>query len=33
MSEAETPLVAQADVERWGLLLRGWQHVSKWFGK
>jgi D-alanyl-D-alanine carboxypeptidase (penicillin-binding protein 5/6) len=30
---AETPLVAQADVERSGLLLRGWQHVTKLFGK
>jgi D-alanyl-D-alanine carboxypeptidase (penicillin-binding protein 5/6) len=29
----ETPLVAQADVERSGLLLRSWQHVTKWFGK
>ena len=29
----ETPLVAQADVERAGLLLRSWQHVIKWFGK
>jgi D-alanyl-D-alanine carboxypeptidase (penicillin-binding protein 5/6) len=30
---AEAPLVAQADVERSGLLLRGWQHVTKLFGK
>ncbi|MFH0133573.1 D-alanyl-D-alanine carboxypeptidase family protein [Variovorax sp. VaC1] len=29
----ETPLVAQADVERAGFLLRMWQHVMKWFGK
>ncbi len=29
----ETPLVAQADVERAGFLLRGWQHVAKLFGK
>ena len=29
----EAPLVAQAEVERSGLLLRGWQHVSKLFGK
>lgn len=29
----ETPLVAQADVERAGLMLRMWQHVMKWFGK
>ena len=29
----ETPLVAQADVERAGLLLRTWQHVAKLFGK
>ncbi len=29
----ETPLVAQADVERAGLLLRAWQHVAKLFGK
>ena len=29
----ETPLVAQADVERSGLLLRSWQHVTKLFGK
>ncbi len=29
----EAPLVAQADVERSGFLLRAWQHVSKWFGK
>ena len=29
----ETPLVAQAEVERAGLLLRGWQHVAKLFGK
>ncbi len=30
---AEAPLVAQTDVERSGLLLRGWQHVTKLFGK
>ncbi|MBL0424127.1 D-alanyl-D-alanine carboxypeptidase [Ramlibacter alkalitolerans] len=30
---AEAPLVAQADVERAGFLLRGWQHVTKMFGK
>ncbi len=29
----ETPLVAQAEVERAGFLLRGWQHVMKLFGK
>ena len=29
----ETPLVAQAEVERAGLLLRGWQHLMKLFGK
>ena len=29
----ETPLVAQAEVERAGLLLRGWQQVMKLFGK
>ncbi|MFZ3128443.1 MAG: D-alanyl-D-alanine carboxypeptidase family protein [Rhodoferax sp.] len=29
----EAPLVAQADVERSGLLLRTWQHVAKLFGK
>ena len=29
----EAPLVAQAEVERSGLLLRGWQHVMKLFGK
>ena len=29
----EAPLVAQADVERAGLLLRMWQHVSKLSGK
>ena len=29
----ETPLVAQADVERAGFLLRGWQHIAKLFGK
>ena len=28
----ETPLVAQAEVERAGLLLRTWQHVTKLFG-
>jgi D-alanyl-D-alanine carboxypeptidase (penicillin-binding protein 5/6) len=30
---AETPLVAQADVERAGLMLRTWQRVTKLFGK
>jgi D-alanyl-D-alanine carboxypeptidase (penicillin-binding protein 5/6) len=29
----ETPLVALADVERAGLLLRMWQHVTQLFGK
>ena len=29
----EAPLVAQTEVERSGLLLRGWQHVMKWIGK
>ncbi|MDM0114374.1 D-alanyl-D-alanine carboxypeptidase family protein [Variovorax sp. J22R133] len=29
----ETPLVAQADVERSGWLRRMWQHILKWFGK
>ncbi len=29
----EAPLVAQADVERAGLILRMWQHVARWFGK
>ena len=29
----EAPLVAQAEVERSGLMLRAWQHVAKWFGK
>ncbi|MDO9438907.1 MAG: D-alanyl-D-alanine carboxypeptidase family protein [Hydrogenophaga sp.] len=29
----ETPLVAQADVERAGFFLRLWQHVLSWFGK
>jgi D-alanyl-D-alanine carboxypeptidase (penicillin-binding protein 5/6) len=29
----ETPLVAQAEVERSGLVLRSWQHVTKLFGK
>jgi D-alanyl-D-alanine carboxypeptidase (penicillin-binding protein 5/6) len=29
----EAPLVAQADVERAGLLLRTWQHMAKLFGK
>ncbi len=29
----ETPLVAQTEVERAGLLLRGWQHVTQLFGK
>ena len=29
----ETPLVAQAEVERAGFLLRGWQQVMKLFGK
>jgi serine-type D-Ala-D-Ala carboxypeptidase (penicillin-binding protein 5/6) len=30
---SEAPLVAQADVERAGFMLRAWQHVGKWFGK
>ncbi len=30
---AEAPLVAQAEVERSGILLRGWQHVMRFFGK
>jgi D-alanyl-D-alanine carboxypeptidase (penicillin-binding protein 5/6) len=30
---AEAPLVAQADVERSGFMLRAWQHVLKLFGK
>jgi serine-type D-Ala-D-Ala carboxypeptidase (penicillin-binding protein 5/6) len=30
---AEVPLVAQADVERAGFMLRMWQHVTKLFGK
>ena len=30
---AEAPLVAQADVERAGFMLRAWQHVTKLFGK
>lgn len=29
----EAPLVAQADVERSGWLLRMWQYMAKWFGK
>jgi D-alanyl-D-alanine carboxypeptidase (penicillin-binding protein 5/6) len=29
----EAPLVAQADVERAGLLKRLWQHLMKWMGK
>ena len=29
----EAPLVAQADVERAGLMLRAWQHVARLFGK
>jgi len=29
----EAPLVAQADVERAGLLLRSWQQLVKWVGK
>ena len=29
----EAPLVAQADVERSGLLLRAWQHLTRLFGK
>jgi D-alanyl-D-alanine carboxypeptidase (penicillin-binding protein 5/6) len=29
----ETPLVAQVEVERAGLLLRGWQYAAKLFGK
>lgn len=30
---AKTPLLAQADVERAGLVLRMWQHVTQLFGK
>jgi D-alanyl-D-alanine carboxypeptidase (penicillin-binding protein 5/6) len=30
---AEAPLVAQADVERAGFMLRAWQHVTGMFGK
>jgi D-alanyl-D-alanine carboxypeptidase (penicillin-binding protein 5/6) len=30
---AEASLVAQADVERSGILLRGWQYVMRLFGK
>ncbi|MBK6999354.1 MAG: D-alanyl-D-alanine carboxypeptidase [Rhodoferax sp.] len=29
----EAPLVAQADVERAGLLLRAWQHITRLFGR
>jgi D-alanyl-D-alanine carboxypeptidase (penicillin-binding protein 5/6) len=29
----ESPLIAQADVERAGFMLRSWQHVAKLFGK
>jgi len=29
----EAPLVARADVERAGFLLRAWQHIAKLFGK
>jgi D-alanyl-D-alanine carboxypeptidase (penicillin-binding protein 5/6) len=29
----EVPLVAQADVERAGIMLRSWQHITKLFGK
>jgi serine-type D-Ala-D-Ala carboxypeptidase (penicillin-binding protein 5/6) len=29
----EAPLVAQADVERAGWLLRAWQHITSLFGK
>jgi D-alanyl-D-alanine carboxypeptidase (penicillin-binding protein 5/6) len=29
----EAPLVAQADVERAGFMLRAWQHVTRMFGK
>jgi D-alanyl-D-alanine carboxypeptidase (penicillin-binding protein 5/6) len=29
----EVPLVAQADVERAGIMLRTWQHITKLFGK
>jgi D-alanyl-D-alanine carboxypeptidase (penicillin-binding protein 5/6) len=29
----EAPLVAQTEVERSGLLLRGWQHLMKLLGK
>ena len=29
----QAPLVAQAEVARSGLMLRMWQHVSRWVGK
>jgi D-alanyl-D-alanine carboxypeptidase (penicillin-binding protein 5/6) len=29
----EAPLLAQAEVERSGFLLRAWQHIAKLFGK
>jgi D-alanyl-D-alanine carboxypeptidase (penicillin-binding protein 5/6) len=29
----EAPLVAQADVERAGFMLRAWQHLAYLFGK
>jgi D-alanyl-D-alanine carboxypeptidase (penicillin-binding protein 5/6) len=29
----EAPLVAQADVERAGFVLRSWQHIARLFGK
>jgi D-alanyl-D-alanine carboxypeptidase (penicillin-binding protein 5/6) len=29
----EVPLLAQAEVERSGFLLRAWQHIAKLFGK
>jgi D-alanyl-D-alanine carboxypeptidase (penicillin-binding protein 5/6) len=29
----ESPLVAQAEMERSGLLLRAWQHVAHLFGR
>jgi D-alanyl-D-alanine carboxypeptidase (penicillin-binding protein 5/6) len=29
----EAPLVAQAEVERAGFVLRSWQHIARLFGK
>ena len=33
LPSTEAPLVAQADVERAGFMLRAWQRVAKLFGK